>query len=364
MDQHDIEQEFGRKLAEEREKLGGCRPNVLVCGQTGSGKTSLIQAICGEDLVPADAIGDAAPTTGGFDEYADEHIRIWDSKGFEPGEEDDGFILDMRSFLRERLDGTSPEEHVHLVWHAIQACGARVTDCDLKLLREVFRPEHTIVVLTKADIARPGQIEAMTSRLVEAGVDRDRILPASDRRSGSLGCRELMELSYRLLPAACRESFLEAQRIDRESRLGMVRQRRGRAAAIISAATATAAGIGAVPIPIADAALLIPLQTGMIASLAALHGIGREAIGHAVLPFVARVAGIYASSSLLKLFPVLGSAVNAAMAASLTGAMGWFVQSRFEGMAIARIEGEPVPDLDFDLGSFRDYYRAYRTGEE
>jgi len=364
MDQRIIEQEFRKKLTEERAKLGGCRPNVLVCGQTGSGKTSLVQAICGEGLVPDDAIGDGVPTTDGFDEYADEHIRIWDSIGFEPGDTGESFVRQVRGFVRRSLSDTAPEEHVHLVWHAIQACGARITDCDLYLLREVFRPEHTIVVLTKADIARPAQIEAMTARLTEAGVDRERIVAASDRKSGALGCRELVELSYRLLPEACRESFLEAQEIDREARLAVIHGRRGKAAAIIAAATAASAGIGAVPIPIADAALLIPVQMGMIASLAALYGVGREAIQHSVLPFVARVVGLYTVSSLLKWFPVLGSVVNAAVAASLTGAMGWFVQGRFLAMAVAEADGEAVPAPGFDFAAFRDYYRAYREQEE
>jgi uncharacterized protein (DUF697 family) len=204
----------------------------------------------------------------------------------------------------------------------------------------------------------------MTNRLVEAGIGRERIVPASDRTGGALGCRELVELSRRLLPEARRASFLEAQEIDREARTEAVLDRRGKAAAIVAAASAAAAGVGATPIPVADAALLIPLQTGMIAALAALHGIGSEAIGHAVLPFVARVAGLYATSSLLKLIPGLGSIVNAGVAATLTGAMGWFVQSRFEDMAIARVLGEPIPSPDFDFASFREYYDEYREQDE
>jgi len=58
---------------------------------------------------------------------------------------------------------------------------------------------------------------------------------------------------------------------------------------------------------VADAALLIPVQTGMIAGLAALYGLKQEALQHAVLPFVARVVGLYTVSSLLRWFPVLAA---------------------------------------------------------
>ena len=359
-DSRKIGEEFMREVERERGKLGGKRPNVMVCGYTGCGKSSLIQAVCGEELVAASAIGDAVPTTTGFDEYAGEHIRVWDSKGLEPGEAEEGFAQMLTGFLRERRETPDVAEHVHLVWYAIQAPGARVTDCDLRLLTETLANEHVIVVLTKADIARPGQIEAMRSILAEAGIDPGRIIPTSDRKGGAIGCRELVELSHALLPAACRDSFLEAQRIDREAKELAVLAKRGKAGGIVAAATATAIGIGATPIPVADAALLIPVQTGMIAGLAALYGLKQEALQHAVLPFVARVMGVYAATSLLKWFPFLGSAINAGVAGTLTGALGWFVRDRFEALALARVRGEHLPGIGFDLETFRRYYAAFR----
>jgi uncharacterized protein (DUF697 family) len=200
----------------------------------------------------------------------------------------------------------------------------------------------------------------MREALTEAGVDPKRIIPVSDAKSEAIGCRELVELSHSMLPSAYRDSFLEAQRIDRDAREKAVLARRGKASGIIAAATATAAGIGATPIPIADAALLIPVQTGMIAGLAALYGLKQEALQHAVLPFVARVVGIYAASSLLKCFPFLGSVINAAVAGTLTGALGWFTLDRFEAMALAKVRGECIPGMDFDLETFRQYYAAFR----
>lgn len=359
MDEGTVEEVFQTRLAEERARLGGRRPNVLVCGYTGCGKTSLIQAVCG-DLVPEGAIADARPATTTFDEYASEHIRIWDSRGLEPGEGEEGFVAALRGFVHERQSDPDIDNHIHLMWYAVQGCGARITDCDLHLIRDVMRPSSVIVALTKADIARPEQIEGMARVLAEAGVDPQQVVATSDIRSGARGCRKLMALTHRMLPAAYRDAFMEAQRVDREARIRALDSRRGRAGAVIAASVAAAAGVGATPIPVADAALLIPIQTGMIASLAALYGLRREAIRHAVLPFVARAAGIYTSSSLLKLLPGLGSLVNAAVAGSITGAMGWFTQRHFEAIAVARATGAPIPELGLDLEAFRRYYRDGR----
>jgi uncharacterized protein (DUF697 family)/ethanolamine utilization protein EutP (predicted NTPase) len=360
MDSKTVEEEFVKDVERERVKLGGKRPNVLVCGYTGCGKTSLIQAVCGEELVADHTIGDAKPMTTGFYEYAGQHVRVWDSKGLEPGEREQEFAEMLTTFLRERRGTPDTDEHVHLVWYIIQAPGARVTDCDIRLLTEVLANEHAIVVLTKTDIGRPEQIDAMRSVLTDAGIDPGRIIPTSDARSGATGCKQLVELSHAMLPTAYRDSFLEAQRIDREARELAVLARRGKAAGIIAAATAAATGIGATPIPIADAALLIPVQTGMVAGLAALYGLRQEALQHAVLPFVARVVGIYAASSLLKCFPLLGSAINAAVAGALTGTLGWFTLDRFEAMALAKVRGEKLPGMNFDLETFRQYYAVFR----
>jgi uncharacterized protein (DUF697 family)/ethanolamine utilization protein EutP (predicted NTPase) len=334
-----IREEFMDNVERERERFGNKRPNVVVVGYTGCGKTSLIQAVCGEEMVADHAIGNAQPTTTGFDEYAGEHVRVWDSKGLEPGDREDEFAAMLTGFLQEHRETLDADEHVHLVWYAIQAPGARVTDCDIRLLTEVLANEHVIVVLTKADIARDEQIEAMRSVLTDAGVDPKRIIAVSDARTGAIGCKQLVELSYSMLPTAYRDSFLQAQRIDREAREKAVL---------------------ATPSPIADAALLIPVQTGMVAGLAALYGLKQEALQHAVLPFVARVVGIYAASSLLKCFPFLGSVINAAVAGTLTGALGWFTLDRFEAMALAKVRGERIPGMDFDLETFRQYYAAFR----
>ena len=101
----------------------------------------------------------------------------------------------------------------------------------------------------------------------------------------------------------------------------------------------------------------------MIASLAGLYGLKQEAVKQSALPFVAKVVGIFAASSLLKLIPMLGSAVNATVAGTLTAAMGMFVRSNFEETAIAKVKGLPAPQLNFDVELFKKFYAEYKKND-
>ncbi|NLZ61123.1 MAG: hypothetical protein GX901_10740 [Lentisphaerae bacterium] len=358
MQDYDYQNEFLKKF--EAEKKLYKRPNILVCGYTGSGKTSLIQAMLGEDLVPSEAIGVGQPKTMGYDCYENNMVRIFDSRGLELGETEEEFLDQTKSFLRERqADLNNVDEHIHLVWYTIQGSGARVTKCDLELIKNIFSEQNVLIAFTKADLMRNSQRESMKQVLLEAGIDTDRIFFTSDIEGGSQGCMELMHKSLEMLPEAYKDAFIEAQRLALELRIRAVYDKAKKAKSIIATATAAAGGIGATPIPLSDAALLIPIQVTMIASLAALYGLREEAVKQAALPFLAKVAGIFAATSLLKLLPVLGSAVNAAVAASITGAMGLYVKNNFEQYALAKVKGEPTPEFSFNAELFKQFFNEY-----
>ena len=361
MENFDAKKEFNSKYEEARERFGK-RPNILVCGYTGSGKSSLVKAILG-DVVPDSAIGDGAPKTMGYDCYENDLVRIWDSKGLELGETEESFTEETRRFVRSRQEAPNVDDHIHLVWYTIQGPGARVTDCDKNLIKNIFNTKNVIVVITKSDITRPNQKSALQQVIMDSGIPADRIVFTSDEEGGAQGCRELMNLSYAMLPDAYKDAFMEAQRIDREAKIRAVRDKAGKAKAIIATATTAAAGAGAVPIPLSDAAVIIPIQVTMIASLAALYGLREEAVKQSALPFVARLAGVFLATTLLKLIPGLGSAINATVAATLTGAMGLYVKNNFEACAVARIEGRPAPELGFDVELFKQFYAEYKRNK-
>ena len=339
------------------------KPNILVCGYTGSGKSSLIKAILG-DVVPDAAIGTGKPQTMGYDHYEDADVSIWDSRGLEAGDTEDQFVAETKAFLEKRMADSNVDNHIHLVWYTIQLPGARVTPCDLHLIQRIFSPKNLIVVFTKCDGARGGQIEAMKKPILEAGVPAERIVCTSDLEGGAIGNKQLMELSFSMLPAAYQDAFELAQTVDKERRKNAILAKIKKAKAIIGTATTAASAAAAIPIPFSDAAVITPIQIGMIGGLAGLYGLNAKDIHALAMPLVAQAVGIMTASGLLKLIPFAGSAVNATVAGVITGGMGLFVQAQLEKHAVAKVLGEPPPPFVFDFDQFKVFLDAYRQNQK
>ncbi len=94
---------------------------------------------------------------------------------------------------------------------------------------------------------------------------------------------------------------------------------------IIHGASAAAAGIGLAPIPGADIGPICAVQAGMIVALAAVFdmSITTEAAAATAKTAIVGNMGKMIVSGILKVVPVLGSGVNATVAAALTETLGW-----------------------------------------
>ena len=360
------EEALKRKFGEEYDKAAKTyrkRPNILVCGYTGSGKSSLIKAILG-DVVPSAAIGEGKPKTMDFDHYENDEISIWDSRGMELGDTEAQFVEYTRNFVNGKVTDMDVDNHIHLVWYAIQGTGARITECDLKLIKEIFPAKNLIVVITKSDCTRQNQKDALKKVLLDNGIEERRIVFTSDSEGGAIGCKDLMELSLEMLPEAYKDAFAYAQQVDLERRKQAIFNKKGKAKGVIATATASATAAAASPIPFSDALIITPIQVGMIGGLAALYGLKGDELTVLAMPLIARSVGTMAASSLLKLIPglgtVTGACVTGTIAATLTGAMGWFVQTQFEKIAVAKALGEPPPEVNFNFDLFKSYLDNYK----
>ena len=89
-------EDFVQKFEEEYEKVrkGVKKPNVLLAGQTGAGKSSIVNMIFGENVA---VVGTGKPVTQDIDVYESDDcdVRIFDSKGYEIGEDANKEFYDM-----------------------------------------------------------------------------------------------------------------------------------------------------------------------------------------------------------------------------------------------------------------------------
>ncbi|MFH0825999.1 MAG: DUF697 domain-containing protein [Pseudomonadota bacterium] len=239
--------------------------SILVCGYTGCGKTSLIQAICGKSTVPDSAIGHARPETMDFTAYRKNGAVFWDSKGMELGRREDDFVKYVRGFVRERQDSDDLEDHVHVLWYCIAGDRARVTNCDKNLIRDLFDP--VLVVVTKNDIVRPEQRQAITDELRNSGVPEQNIVFCSSA-NGS-GLRKLLDRTFELMPEAQQKAFHELYRIRKQEFKDLADSE---ADSYIHWGTARAAAIAIIPIPLADMPMLVANQTYMICAIGSAYG--------------------------------------------------------------------------------------------
>ena len=127
------------------------------------------------------------------------------------------------------------------------------------------------------------------------------------------------------------------------------KKRRSQARRMIAGTAAGAAVVGAVPIPIADSALLVPLQLHMLTRIAKIYGMEKDSAENAVIDNIIKVgattmAGRTALSALKKVpgIHLAASVLNALGAGTVTYAAGEISAMVFEGIQRGTIDPKTI----------------------
>ena len=310
------------------------RFNLAVIGGTGVGKSSLINAVFGRELAK---VGKGLPVTRGVQYYSDDSLGIWDIEGFEigstvpPGEQ-------LRGHLEE-IARHPKNQQISVVWYCVKSNDDRLTPADVAMIGELSRAGlPVILVLTKVDWSKnpiTGQrgvsksVEEFVDWLenpvdengqpISIGYERVILTSTSDKhgKGKGHGLGELVAETLTLSPEDEKDAFRIAQRLNLPWKRELARP-------IINAATVAAAGAAAIPLPVADAVTLAPIQLGMMARISVIYDIEmKTALSTSALANLgAQLAGRALASSLIKLIPGAGSVINAGVAGALTGATG------------------------------------------
>ncbi len=330
----DITRLYREEYAHALNALG--RFNLAIFGKTGTGKSTLVNAIFGEDVA---AVGTGRPVTTGLDYYVHPNgvLGIYDSRGFETGEAGDRILAALEDIVDTARKADAAEQ-IHAAWYTLRWSDRRFEDHQagfVRRLQELGLP--VLFVLTQVPANAQGQIhdEAIDFARYIAGLG----LPLAadgrvfltnakaDQFLGTVvfGLQELLDATFDTIPEVAVAALSAAQQLD----WGRKRQA---AKKIITASASSALATGATPIPFSDAAILVPLQIGMIARLTAAYGSRLASaqlaslVGSLMLSSGATTAGRWMVSSLLRVVPggqPAAMVISGTVAASMTTAMGW-----------------------------------------
>ena len=330
-----FQNEFIDAYRDQAQKLG--RFNLAVFGKTGAGKSSLVNAIFGESVART---GIGKPVSAGttYYEHPSGNFGMFDCVGFETGESGDQILGALRSTV-EDLRGRPITEQIHVVWYVLRWSDRRFEDTQVDFIRELRRMGLPVVmVLSQVPVLADGQPHPEAQVLADLIAQEmgDEIVTGRPLMTNSVadphlsqpvhGLMPLLEATFRAAPNGVREALVAVQRIDSAIK-------RRECHGIIATASGAAAGIGAVPIPFADVALLLPTQVTMMATVATRYALPVDAGTVGSLAVAATLAGGTASwagrglANMLKMIPGVGSAaggaINATVAATLTTAIGY-----------------------------------------
>lgn len=310
----------------------------MLSGITGVGKSTLVNAVFGEDLANT---GIGAPVTQDIAVYEKERVplRVYDVKGLEL---DPAVQKSVRAAVKQLVRASRATEtasdDIHLMWYCVASESARLQEREIDFINDVAQTIDVILVITQsynedktrelmAHIQmkqREGalQVKAIVPVLAMDELENGRVVKAT------FGLEELADLSYEMLPDAQKRAFAAAQQLSAELR-------KKAAFAAIGLATAASAATGAIPIPIADAAVLVPIQIAMFEAIARVYGRKFKEddftkMIDAIAPGAAVGIGRLAAGGLVKLIPGLGPLIYGSVAAALTAALGTAFQTALE----------------------------------
>jgi uncharacterized protein (DUF697 family)/GTP-binding protein EngB required for normal cell division len=300
--------------------------NVLIAGRTGIGKSTLINSVFRKNLAET---GAGKPVTPNTAEIKKEGIplSIFDTRGLEMSafEETMG---ELESLITERCEDIDPNKHIHVAWLCILEDGRRVEEAEIKLHQMLSDYVPVLVVITKA--RDDNGFKAKVQKLLPKARNVLRVRAISERLDEGItlkpmGLQDLVEATSELIPDGIRRAFAASQKVS-------IKYKKDQAHKMVIAAAALAAAAGASPIPFSDAAILAPIQIGMIAKISSVFGM--ELSSGALSTLVSSTIGVTGAafagraivSGIFKMIPgigtIAGGAISAATASTLTVALG------------------------------------------
>ena len=345
-------------------------PNIAVIGLTGVGKSSLINKIFGNNIA---ITGAGRAVTTEYTKYSpnafdiDLPVSLYDSPGYEPGNEQEYFVKKTIDFLKEK-NRQGEAEQIHLIWYLISASAARLTQADRDIIEEInnnYIP--VIIVLSKCDISKKQQTEAVKKAIQETKFSKvyqivevaanPLTLPNGEYICEPFGMKELVNFTAELLPKTYSDAFIVAQIADIESKKELAWK-------YIRESSFACFGIGSTPIPLTAPSGIILSLGYMYHQIIVLYGHTNLSLSEAisgitlegVVAFVVGGAIDLFSASLPGISILTGGA-----AAAFTVVSGMAFTNSCERLAISQVTGTETEIKQKLREIFQEEFRKYSS---
>lgn len=311
--------------------------NIIVVGKSGVGKSTLINSLF-RDKIAETGFGRPITTEIRKIEKKDYPMAIYDTPGFELSEGQQAKVKEeIIELIHKGLATGDINNAIHCIWYCINVGGNRTFDqTEINWLKELIEKNKVtkvpiIVVLTQACPKTKGK--QMQTLVEKENLDIIKVIPVlaqdmdfdGEYVAKAYGLDQLVDIMSEALPEELQDTLQNVQKASLKSK-------KKRSRAVVAAASAVAFGEGFIPIPFSDAAVLIPTQITMIASITTNFGMSISK--SVIMSFISSTIGTAGTtilgksmvSNLFKLIPGVGTGVGGMISGStaslLTTALG------------------------------------------
>ena len=334
-DPHEVAEKIMEAIQKEYKDLKTL--NVMILGKTGVGKSTLINNMFNEKMADT---GVGKPITQKIRKITkpDFPLAIYDTPGLELGGENsiNTLLEEVLGEIDRGIKSGEVSKAIHCIWYCISTPSHRFEQAEINFLKQFLGKTSeydipVIIVLTQS--YSKNDAKSLMNEIEKENLPIVNVVPVlaenfdidDEYTAKAYGLDRLSEIMHSVIPDAVQKTFVAVQKANLELK-------KGKAQAVVLTSAVAAAATGAVPIPFSDAALLIPEQITMLASITAVFGIpiNKGTIAAIVSATIGTsgttVLGKTIVANLIKLIPgagsVAGGAISGATAAALTSALG------------------------------------------